>query len=317
MNILKNILDTTQIDGPYFLRNAVIYTLHDTRQTMNDCPPHFITLEAGRQENSVEMKELSPMSIHSVEICNNSDSPLFLLDGEICCAGYQDRIVVTSGLIRKHTSKKVPVACVERGRSTGPSANFLPDSTLAFPSLRAEVASSLSRGGNTAQVTINQEKIWAYVEKTLQTLHIQSNTQSIHDLYEQKKNDIVRYAGTASSKKGMRGYICSIGNGMLLDIFDPGLFGMLHQKLINSYVIESLLHSSEMTNPSEVSTIEKWLENIASVGAVQTYRGIDMGKNLRIEGNGIIGSGLILDRQIISFSLYDHVTGKNKGQVYN
>ena len=119
MNILKNILDTTQIDGPYFLRNAVIYTLHDTRQTMNDCPPHFITLETGRKRKSVEMKELSPMSIHSVEICNNSDSPLFLLDGEICCAGYQDRILVTSGLIRKHTSKKVPVACVEMGRSTG------------------------------------------------------------------------------------------------------------------------------------------------------------------------------------------------------
>ena len=115
----------------------------------------------------------------------------------------------------------------------------------------------------------------------------------------------------------MRGYICGIGNGILLDIFDPGLFGMLHQKLINSYVIESLLHSSEMTIPSEVSTIEKWLENIASVSAVQTYRGVDMGKNIRIEGDGIIGSGLILDRQIISFSLYDHVTAKNKGQVYN
>ena len=317
MNILKNILDTTQIDGPYFLRNAVLYTLHDTRQTIHDPPPRFITLEAGRQENRIKMKELSPMSIHSVEICNNSESPLFLLDGEICCAGYQDRIVVTSGLIRKHTSKIVPVACVESGRSTGSSANFLPDSTLAFPSLRAEVASSLSRDGNTAQVTINQEKIWEYVAKSLATLHIQSNTQSIHDLYEQKKTDIVRYAGTASLKKGMRGYICGIGNGMALDIFDSGLFGMLHQKLINSYVIEALLHSSEMTNPSEVSTIEKWLENIASVSAVQTYRGVDMGKNLRIEGNGIIGSGLILDRQIISFSLYDHVTAKNKGQVYN
>ena len=195
---------------------------------------------------------------------------------------------------------------------------YFRDSTLAFPSLRAEVASSLSRNdAHPAQVTVDQGRIWRYVDKSLATLHIQSNTQSIHDLYKQKKNDIVRYAGGASLKKGMRGYICSIGNGMLLDIFDPGLFGMLHQKLINSYVIETLLQSSEMTNPSEVSTIEKWLENIASVSTVQTYRGIDMGKNLRIEGNGIIGSGLILDRQIISFSLYDHVTGKNKGQVYN
>jgi len=317
MNVLKNILDTTQIEGPFFLRNAVLYTLHDTCQTINDCPPRFITLETGRQENSVEMKELSPNAIHSVEICNNSDLSLFLLDGEICCAGYQDRILVTSGLIRKHTSKKVPVACVERGRSTG-SSPYFHDSTLAFPSLRAEVASSLSRNdAQPAQVTINQEKIWRYVDKSLATLHIQSNTQSIHDLYEQKKTDIVRYARTASLKKGLRGYICSIGNAMLLDIFDPGLFGMLHQKLINSYVVEMLLQSSEMTNPPEMSTIEKWLENIASVSAVQTYQGVDMGKNIRVEGGGIIGSGLILDQQIISLSLYDNVTAKNKRQVYN
>jgi hypothetical protein len=317
MNILKNILDTTRIDGPYFLRNAVLYTLHDTCQTISDSPPRFITLEAGRQENSVTMKELPPFDIHSVEVRNKSDLSLFLLDGEICCAGYQDRIVVTSGLIGKHTAKIVPVACVERGRSTGPTSNFLPDSTLAFPSLRAEVASSLSRDGNTTQVTIHQEKIWAYVAKSLATLHIRSNTQSIHNLYEQKKTDIVRYAGSSSLKKGMRGYICSIGNGMALDIFDPGLFGMLHQKLIDSYVIESLLHSSEMTSPSEVSTIEKWLENIASVSPVHTYRGVDMGENISVQGDGIVGSGLILDRQIISFSLYDHVTAKNKGQVYN
>ena len=92
---------------------------------------------------------------------------------------------------------------------------------------------------------------------------------------------------------------------------------MLHQKLINSYVVETLLQSSEITNPPEVSTIEKWLENIATRSAVQTYPGVDMGKNIRVEGSGIIGSGLILDRQIISFSLYDHVTAKNKRQVYN
>ena len=104
---------------------------------------------------------------------------------------------------------------------------------------------------------------------------------------------------------------------MLLDIFDPGLFSMLHQKLINSYVVEMLLQSSEMTNPPEMSTIEKWLENIASVSAVQTYQGVDMGKNIRVEGGGIIGSGLILDQQIISLSLYHNVTAKNKRQVYN
>lgn len=133
MNVLENILNTIQIDVPYFLWNAVIYTLHDTCQTFNGCPPRFITLEAGRQGNCVEMKELSPNAIHSVKICNNSDSPLFLLDGEICCAGYQDRILVTSSLIRNHTSKKVPVACVERWRSTGSSAYFLQTAHWHFP----------------------------------------------------------------------------------------------------------------------------------------------------------------------------------------
>ena len=222
MNILKNILDTTQIDGPYFLRNAVLYTLHDTRQRINDSPPRFITLEAGRKGKRVEMKEQSSFAIHGIEICNNSDSPLFLLDGEICCAGYQDRIVVTSALIKNHTSKIVPVACVERGRGTGSSPYFR-DSTLAFPSLRAEVASSLSRNdAHPAQVTINQEKIWRYVDKSLTTLHIQSNTHSIHDLYKQKRMISFAMPEVHHQKKGCGGYICGIGNGMLLDIFDPG-----------------------------------------------------------------------------------------------
>ena len=202
---------------------------------------------------------------------------------------------------KSHIENSSRGLCGKGGRGTGSSPYFR-DSTLAFPSLRAEVASSLSRNdAHPAQVTINQEKIWRYVDKSLTTyifnqIHTQFTTST-------NKKRMISFAmpEVHHQKEGMRGYICGIGNGMLLDIFDPGIFGMLHQKLINSYVVETLLQSSEITNPPEVSTIEKWLENIATRSAVQTYPGVDMGKNIRVEGSGIIGSGLILDRQIISF----------------
>jgi len=86
-------------------------------------------------------------------LINNSERPLLLLAGEVVTGGHQDRIVGADRIIPGESDADLSVFCIEHGRSTGASVNFVAsgaygktDAYMAQPSVRAQANNKDQRG---------------------------------------------------------------------------------------------------------------------------------------------------------------------------
>ncbi len=319
MKIITDTLSHIELQGPYFLRNSVLYAIEGQGRRVHRKPSGVIMLEEGMREQTVELRELASGTVSQIQAHNHSASTLYLPEGEICKAGYQDRVVVLACLVDKSSIKEIPVACVERDRwsSTSSSANFK-DSAIAFPSFRESISRNVSRGkGDTSAISVDQKKIWNFVDKSLAALNIHSQTQSINDLYDQRADDIARYTGDISGNENTRGYVCITGKKMMLDLYRPDVFCKLHHKLMEGYVVESLIQGEVGAVDPGKDRLKEWLVGVSQESEVTRFGGIDLGENIKVENGSSFGTGLLLDGEIVNFSLYNNADREYRGQVYN
>ena len=75
-----------------------------------------LTLEKGFELGLVEIKELKHSQVNTIEVANNSVTPLLLVDGEEIIGGDQNRIVNSTVLVAPKRGLKIPVNCTEKGR---------------------------------------------------------------------------------------------------------------------------------------------------------------------------------------------------------
>jgi len=148
---------------------------HDTR--------NFLTLDEGVRSGEVIVSEAGSVrplvrrrqdyippgggaQVNSLVLVNNSDRPLILLAGEIVTGGKQDRVVGKDRIVPpKSDPIDLAVFCVEPGRWVGPKPEFGSfQSQMAQPSVR-----------RSAMADQNQQKVWAEVHSTAQSLAVQAS----------------------------------------------------------------------------------------------------------------------------------------------
>jgi hypothetical protein len=92
----------------------------------------------------------SGASVNQLVLMNRSKRPLLLLAGELVSGGKQDRIIGKDRIVPVG-SEPLPldVFCVEHGRWTGASGQFVASKTIVHPSVREQAA-----------VAQNQNEVW-------------------------------------------------------------------------------------------------------------------------------------------------------------
>ncbi len=297
----KNILSNVELDGPYFLRNSIVYNIMN-KQKIDRNPLDLVTLE-GTTHETVEFCDNK--GIDRVEVINHSGNNLFIFEGQLLKAGYQDRVTLVSSLIENNCSDVLlPVACVEQDRNSGESKHFQYGS-LGFPSLRQKIASSLTEyTGNASGVKANQQDIWNFIDRSLRTLKVNSQTRTINDLYDHEESEISRYADSVTFQDDAVGYLYVLGERIMVDLFHPVLFSKLNKKLLQGYVLDMLLHNGFTEDPGE-NYLMDWINSTVTKGQAMYSKGVGLGKNMRIESGSFCGNGLIYHHDTICLSLYN------------
>src|SRR5258708_14835661 len=106
----------------------------------------------------------SGASVNQLVLINRSRRPLLLLAGELVSAGKQDRIIGKDRIVRVGAAPlPLDVFCVEHGRWTASSSQFIASETIVHPSVREQAAVDQKQtevwaavaGGSTASVSVS------------------------------------------------------------------------------------------------------------------------------------------------------------------
>jgi len=204
-------------------------------------------------------------SVNQLVLINRSKRPLLLLAGELVSGGKQDRIIGKDRIVPVGAEPlPLDVFCVEHGRWTGSSSQFIASKTIVHPSVREQAAVERKQTevwaavaeGSTARVSAAPVAAPPRLSSSALADAISSEapTQSYAKIYESRRvggsvdtfvDEVQRrFARATSGLKGERvvGVIVAYGGEVAWsDIFASGeLFHQYWSKLLRSYAVEAL-----------------------------------------------------------------------------
>ena len=220
-------------------------------------------LVRNRGDRAVITPQSRGASVNELVLVNRSKRPLLLLAGELVSGGKQDRIIGKDRIVPVGAEPlPLDVFCVEHGRWTGSSAQFVASKTIVHPSVREQAAVEQSqdqvwdavRSGSTAQPTSPGVVPSLSRNAIAGAIRAEAPTQSYEKIYDSRRvggsvDSFVeevqrRFARATSGLKGEHvvGVIVAYGGEVAWsDIFaSSDLFHRYWSKLLRSYAVEAL-----------------------------------------------------------------------------
>jgi hypothetical protein len=205
----------------------------------------------------------SGASVNQLVLINRSRRPLLLLAGELVSGGKQDRIIGKDRIVPVGAPPlPLDVFCVEHGRWTGSSSQFIASKTIVHPSVREKAAVDQAQtevwsavaGGSTAAAPSGAPGAVLSPNELSSVMRAEAPTQSYDKIYKSRQiggsiDSFVeeiqkRFRRATSGLKGERvvGVVVAYGGEVAWsDIFASGeLFDLYWGKLLRSYAVEAL-----------------------------------------------------------------------------
>lgn len=243
----------------------------------------------------------SGASVNQLVLINRGKRPLLLLAGELVSGGKQDRIIGKDRIVPAGAEPlPLDVFCVEHGRWTGGSSQFVASKTIVHPSVREQAA-----------VGQNQQEVWDAVRSGSSlkasgyaggapaaaprvstdaieaTIANSAPTQSYEKIYEGSRvgasvDEFVeeiqrRFRRATAGLKGERvvGVVVAYGGDVAWsDIFASGdLFDQYWNKLLRSYAVEALARPT-YKEVAAVSDARDFLHNLNGREVVESEPGV-------------------------------------------
>jgi hypothetical protein len=161
---------STSVSGPIVHERLALYLIHGP----SAAGPVPLTLAEALAKGTVTVHETG--TVNELAIENMGDEEVFIQSGDIVKGGQQDRTLTLSMIVPPH-SGRMPIAafCVEQGRwaqrgaevvtSFASSEKMLP-SKDGKKALRSMLLGLIGAGGETAETSDKQLKVWESVSKT-------------------------------------------------------------------------------------------------------------------------------------------------------
>src|SRR5579863_8817288 len=311
----------------------------------------FLTLDEGLASGEVQVRErgaegmvrnrgdrdgiirpdyASGASVNQLVLINRSKRPLLLLAGELVSGGKQDRIIGKDRIVPVG-SEPLPldVFCVEHGRWTGASSQFVASKTIVHPSVREQAAVAQDQkdvwaavAGGTTAVTVSLAAPAPLRRSVLsETIALDAPTQSYEKIYESSRVGISvdslvdelqkRFARATSGANGERkmpvvGVIVAYGGEVAWsDIFaSSDLFRHYWNKLLRSYAVEALARPA-MHEVASADDAREFLRRPSgrevqeTEAGVYRWREINEGKLALIELEALQPKPMILHRLLL------------------
>lgn len=250
--------DGSELLAPIQIDNLTLIPIVATDRTGST---DVLTLDEAMQDRRLRVSELAERA-GALEFANAADQPVLVLAGELLLGGKQDRVVATSALIPPHSTRAIPVRCVEHGRWSG-GDDFISAGRLAHDRLRGIAAYA------------RQSDVWSEVARANHAHFTTNETDTYRNLAELQPaaTDTLEarvYLALAelpeTDRDRMIGYAVAY-NGELatVDRFaSPVVFGRLERKLLRAYLAEAIERRTDDTSdgrPPCIHAVREFIVN--------------------------------------------------------
>ena len=236
---------------------------------------------------------------------------VLLYDGEELIGAKQNRILNVSVLVAAGSKTQIPVSCVEEGRWHARSAAFAAARHAAHPELRRRknvqlLAEPLARG-------VAQQVVWAEVRVKAASLGASSPTGAQADTFVSREDDLGVLRAAFPAVPGQCGAVLALGDSLCLDYVSlPEAWTRLYPKLLDGYLLDALARLDG--KPARAETVAAFVARVAN-GATRREPSAGRGKDIRLSGEGVIGSGLELEGELLQLSAFTAGGGRPGGHI--
>ena len=319
LNIIEATLNEVKLGEPQHYRNMSVFPLLFSGKSKLE----YTMLRKALKQEHITITEISEYgSVPELKLFNMSESYILLLDGEELEGAKQNRVLNTTILVYPKSELKVPVSCTEQGRWNRVSAAFHDSEKIMFSRARgnkmSSVHQSLKYGGGYQS---NQSEVWKDISQLQNKLNIHSPTSAMKDIYDKEKDNLDDFLKAFPLIEGQCGFIVGLGGHVvgLEYLSSSDCYQDVHSQLIESYTMDALdeifskvstLKEGEFSKVGQkvrqeltIEETQRFLEKIWSA-TYETYPSAAAGKDVRLESEDIVGSGLVEKEELIHLSAF-------------
>ena len=244
-------------------------------------------------------------SVPELAVTNPTDANVLLYDGEELLGAKQNRILNVTVLVAARSTTPIPVSCVEEGRWNRRSASFASAPHAAHPELRRRKAQLLA--AEPLAHGVAQGEVWDEVRAKSARLGVHSPTGAQADVFRSREDELRDLEHAFPLQHGQCGALLALGDDLCLDyVSRPEAFARLYPKLRAGYLLDALERLDGKPTPQE--RLAAFVESIGAATSARR-RSAGLGEDVRLHGDGVLGSGLELDGELLQLCAF---TGDEK-----
>ena len=280
----------------------------------------YLSLDEALELRLIKVTEVSESGdVPDLLVTNEGEIPILILAGEEVVGAKQNRLVNATFLVPGLSKITVPVSCVEQGRWGYRGREFKSERRMSSPQLRSKVEEDVSCAVREQRgFRASQSRVWDEIEAKSARLAVHSETMAMAAMYESYDDQLKDYLEKFPRVAGQTGFIAAISESMAgMELFDSAdNLGKYYDKLIQSYALDAIDLKRQGPRQSPQVTKEKaegWMAEVTRA-QVAMNPSLGLGEDLRIETDGLIGSGLIHDETLLYLSVFAKSEGGEQGR---
>jgi hypothetical protein len=307
-------IDTTtpvpfQLGEPGEHRGVVVTPLFPARDPM----AAYLTLDEALPLGLAISETSVAGSVPEIAVRNPLDRDVLLYDGEELVGAKQNRILNVTVLVGANSALPIPVSCVEEGRWSSRSAFFDTARHVSHAQLRRRKAEMLA--ARPLERGLAQRAVWDEVRDKSSRMRVDSPTLANSDVFAAHVGALGDLEHAFPAEPGQCGAILALGDTLCLDwVSRPEAFQRLWPKLRRGYLLDALeALDGAPTHPARVAG---FVDEVTD--APTTHQpSAGLGRDVRLSGPGVIGSGLELDGELLQLSAFtsDGGAGQAFGRI--
>jgi len=292
-HVIARVLDHLETGNPFVVRNLVFFPLFPQPGLVR---PPFLSMRTALERDQLRVSEVSESGqVGRLTAENTGDTPILLVDGEEVKGAKQNRIINTSILLEPHSKVVIPVSCTEQHRWSYRSRTFAEsDSMMAYSlrsrkNLRMKAALKARR-----EYAAGQGMVWNEIHDLHAKLGARSATGAMHDAYASRQDELKQALEQVPLQAGQVGLMVFWdGDFTTLEyLARPDAYADMHEKLVKSFLIESIADKKEQTEPVSRERAAELLLRLNALEEDLRQPSVGGGEDLRWTGNGLEASGL-------------------------
>jgi hypothetical protein len=267
----------------------------------------YTTLDDALAEQALEVTEVSEGgSVPTLKVHNKGGTMVFLMAGEQLVGAKQNRVLNASIMVAGQSELPIPVTCVEAGRWRYRSHTFSSSGTTSHSLLRAQMCKQSSDSYcDVGTPSSDQGAVWGEVSRKLHAMKSDSASAALYQAYEDHQARLNDLLEKLPAPEDCCGAVFAFGGQIAgVDLFDkPATLGKLWPKLIRGYAIDALEQAGVESRPVPREAVCQWLERATGANA-QPYKSPGLGEDVRLQGDGLVGAGLVVEDHPVHVELF-------------